>query len=124
MTDESLKKQIKQKDLDYTEEIFRRGVAEGSKHKTPSPETIARLNKIEATLEEMMESFKDHSKKSEERIEQIVIEFKEGMKDVKYITELLSNASFMKKFFISTGSLIAFLGGTYLLFRDVFHGQN
>ncbi len=110
--------------LDFTEEIFRRGVFEGTKHSSPSPETLARLNKIEETLEEMMESFKDHSKKSEERIEQIVIEFKEGMKDVKYITELLSNASFMKKFFISTGSLIAFLGGTYLLFRDVFHGQN
>lgn len=109
-------------DLDFTEEIFRRGVLEGTKHSSPSPETLARLNKIEETLEEMVESFKDHSKKSEERFEEIVKEFKEGMKDVKYITELLSNASFMKKFFISTGSLIAFLGGTYLLFRDVFHG--
>lgn len=121
---EKYREGIKNTDLDLTEEIFKRGVLEGNKHSSPSPETITRLNKIEETLEQMMDSFKDHSKRSEERIEQIVKEFQEGMKDVKYITELLSNASFMKKFFISTGALLTFFGGTYLLFRDIFHGQN
>ena len=112
------------KDVDFTEEIFRRGVSEGVKHSSPSPETLARLNKIEDTLEKMMDSFKDHSKRSEERIEEIVLEFKEGMKDVKYITELLGNASFMKKFFIATGSVIGFLGGSYLMFKSILYGQN
>lgn len=112
------------KDVDFTEEIFNRGVLEGTKHKTPSPETIARLNKIEETLEKMMEDFKDHSRKSEERIEQIVREFQEGMKDVKYITELLSNASFMKKFFISTGAVVTFAGATYLMVKSIINNGN
>ena len=112
------------KDLDFSEEIFRRGVLEGTKHSKPSPETLERLEAIESTLEKMMDSFKDHSKRSEERIEEIVIEFKEGMKDVKAITEFLSNASFMKKFFIGTGGLIGFIGGTYLMFKTILYGQN
>lgn len=111
-------------DVDFAEEIFKRGVIEGSKHSTPSPETLERLNKIETSLQDMMLSFREHTKRSEERVEEIVLEFKAGMKDVKIITELLSNASFMKNFFIKAGVLLSFVGGTYLLFRDIFHGQN
>lgn len=117
------REKIKQ-DTDFAEEIFNRGLLEGAKHSVPSPETIARLNKIEETLEKMMNDFKDHSRKSEERIEQIVREFQEGMKDVKYITELLSNASFMKKFFISLGAVITFLGSTYLVIKSIMNNGN
>jgi len=38
------------KDLNFAEEIFRRGLIEGSKHSQPSPETITRLTNIETTL--------------------------------------------------------------------------
>jgi hypothetical protein len=121
---EELKKGIKEHDLDFTEEIFRRGVVEGAKHSIPSPETLSRLNKIEETMLHIMNSFDEHAKNSEKRIEEIVLEFREGMKDVKAIQEFLSNASFLKKFLIGGGSFIAFVGGTYLLFRDIFHGNN
>ena len=124
MLDVNYLEKIKQINPDIAEEIFNKGVLEGTKHSSPSPETLARLNKIEDTLKEMMDSFKDHSKKSEERIEEIVAEFKEGMKDVKYITELLSNASFMKKFFISSGAFVTFIGGTYLMLKAILNGQN
>lgn len=110
--------------MSFIEHIFNRGVEQGKEHKAPSPETLKRLEKLETTLTTMMDSFKDHSRKSEERIEEIVKEFQEGMKDVKYITELLGNASFMKKFFISAGALVTFCGATYLMVKSILHAQN
>lgn len=124
MTKEGLKKGIKEFGADFVEDIFRRGVLEGAKHSIPSPETLARLNRLDETLNMIIKTFNDHSQKSEDRIEQIVLEFREGMKDVKEVKDFLNNASFLKKFLIGGGSLIGFIGGTYLLFRDIFHGNN
>lgn len=123
MSDEILSSKIKESDLYFTQEVFRRGVLEGVRHSTPSPETLVRLSKIEETLDKIMDAFRDHSKKSEERIEEIVKEFQEGMKDVKYITELLGNASFMKKFFISSGAVVTFGGATYLMIKSIIDGK-
>ena len=115
------------KDVDLVEEIFKRGVLEGTKHSVPSPETTLRLSNIEKTLENMMDSFKGHSKKSEERIEEIVLEFREGMKDVKSLQEFLNNATFTKRFLLSTGGVVAgvvtFVLGTYLMVKSIFNGN-
>lgn len=51
MSDEILSSKIKESDLDFTQEVFRRGVLEGVRHSTPSPETLVRLSKIEETLQ-------------------------------------------------------------------------
>lgn len=110
--------------MSFIEHIFNRGVEQGKEHRVPSPETLERLEKLETTLTTMMESFKEHSRKSEERIEEIVREFKEGMKDVKRITELLGNASFMTKFFISAGAVLTFGTGTFLTIKQILHAQN
>lgn len=110
--------------MDFVEHIFKRGVEEGKTHKAPSPETLERLEKLETTLTTMMDSFKEHASSSEKRVEEIVIEFREGMKDVKRITELLGNASFMTKFFISAGAVLTFGMGTYLTIKQIIHAQN
>lgn len=118
---------LDKENLDFLEKIFNRGLTEGVAHSKPSPETLERLNKIEVTLESMMESFKDHSRKSEERIEQIVLEFREGMKDVMSIKEFLNNAAFTKKFLIGSGGVIAamvsFFWAVYVMIKTLINGN-
>ena len=110
--------------LDFIEDIFKRGVLEGTKHSSPSPETLERLNKIEDTLKEITDNFIKHSNIRDEHIQTMMEEFREGMKDVKTITSLLNNSSFMLKFFIGAGGFLTFILTTYLLIKNLFYGQN
>lgn len=115
-------------DPDLFEEIFKKGLIEGTKHSSPSPETLSRLNKIEESLREITSTFLEHSQKRDEHMTEILNEFREGMKDVKQIKELIGNASFsanlLWKIGITIGSLTVFFASTYLMIKQVIYGQN
>jgi len=110
--------------LDTIESIFQKGVLEGTKHSSPSPETIARLEIIEKKINEITETFMTYSQTRDEHLQIMLSEFREGMKDVKRVTGLLDNSSFMVKFFVGVGSFMMFMGGAYLMLKQIFHGQN
>lgn len=104
-------KNLKSLDLDVVEDIFKRGVLEGTKHSAPSPETISRLEKIEETLSNVITLFTEHSKRESEKIDSFMVEFRDGMKDVKTIIELVGNISFTKKLLIGMGGFLTFAVG-------------
>lgn len=112
----------------YTE-IYNRGVKSGMEHITPSPETTLRLNQLESDVQKLTEAFTIHSRevielseKRDEHLIQMMEEFKEGMKEVKKITELLSNSSFAAnlvwKVALGIGAFITFVLGTYLMIKQ------
>jgi predicted transcriptional regulator len=128
METQDYKKLVKSMDPDLFEEIFKKGVIEGTKHSAPSPETLERLNKIEASIKEITDTFMTHSQRRDEHMTEILNEFREGMKDVKQIKELIGNTSFAANIFwkvaITIGSLVVFFASTYLLIKQAMYGQN
>ena len=70
-------------ELDQLQDMFNKGVIEGTKHSIPSPETLSRLNKIEESLREITNTFLEHSQKRDEHLQTMLSEFREGMIDVK-----------------------------------------
>lgn len=130
MPDSEYINKIKGIDPSVVEEIFERGLKEGFKHTEPSPETAIRLNRLEKDVQKLTEAFTQHSREviehSEKRdvhLTEMMKEFKEGMKEVKKITELLSNATFATnigwKILLGIGAFITFSLATYLEVRQI-----
>jgi len=111
-------------ELDNIQKIYNDGILEGIKHSKPSPETLERLEKIETAMKDITDMFMEHSKQRDEHLQQMLSEFREGIKDVKRVTGLLDNSSFMVKFFVGLGSFFMFMGGAYLMVKSILHGQN
>lgn len=121
---------IREVDPNLVELIFEKGLKEGFKHSEPSPETALRLNRLEEDVKKLTEAFTLHSREviehSERRDENLAImmkEFKEGMIEVKRITELLSKSSFAANIFwkiaLAVGGLVTFGLATYIEVRQI-----
>lgn len=115
---------------DIYAEIYNRGVKSGMDHATPSPETTLRLNQLETDVKKLTEAFTvhskeviEHSERRDEHLIEMMEEFKEGMKEVKKITELLNNSSFAANLFlkiaIGLGAVVTFCIGTYLSVKQL-----
>lgn len=117
-------KDLNNAQLDTLETMFDRGFKEGNKHSSPSPETLQRLEKIEQAIHEITTTFLKHSETRDEHLQIMLTEFREGMTDVKRVTNLLNNSSFMVKLFIGLGSFFMFMGGAYLMVKSIINGNN
>lgn len=116
---------------DIYAEIYNRGVKSGMDHAAPSPETTLRLNQLELDVKKLTEAFTvhskeviEHSERRDEHLIEMMAEFKEGMKEVKKITELLNNSSFAANLFLKValgvGALFTFCLGTYLSIKQLY----
>ena len=108
------------------EDAYKRGFNSGTLHATPSPETAQRLLTLENSLTQLTQAFTKHSQIKEEKLDELLKtmeEFKDGMKDVKMIKDLMGNTSFAANLFwkiaISIGAIITFSLGTYLMIKQL-----
>lgn len=89
------REKIKQ-DTDFAEEIFNRGVAEGAKHKTPSPETIARFERLDQCLQELtnaIRSLEAHSLERGKKVDEMYDYFTKGSNVVWFIKWIFGTAA-------------------------------
>ena len=107
-------------------EVYKEGFNSGAEHNKPSPETAMRLTNLENSLTELTQAFTKHSRIKEEKLDELLKsmeEFKDGMKDVKMIKDLMGNTSFAANLFwkiaISIGAIITFSLGTYLMIKQL-----
>lgn len=66
----------------------------------------------------------DHSEQRDKEMKDMMVEFREGMKEVKRVTEIFDGISFTSKVSIGLGGLAMFLGSAYVLARSIFHAQS
>lgn len=66
----------------------------------------------------------DHSEERDREMKNMMVEFREGMIEVKRVTEIFDGISFTSKVAIGIGGLAMFLGSAYMLGRSIFHAQN
>lgn len=122
---EELKQAIKM-NPNAISEVYKEGFNSGAEHNKPSPETAMRLTNLENSLTELTQAFTKHSRIKEEKLDELLKsmeEFKDGMKDVKMIKDLMGNTSFAANLFwkiaISIGAIITFSLGTYLMIKQL-----
>lgn len=129
MPDSEYINKIKGIDPSVVTEIFERGLKEGFKHTEPSPETALRLNRLETDVKKLTEAFTQHSKeviehseRRDEHLTEMMLEFREGMRDVKQIKDFLTNSTFtanvLWKIVLGIGALITFALSTYLMVKQ------
>lgn len=130
MPDKEYINKIKEINPDLVQLIFEKGIKEGFKHAEPSPETALRLNRLEQDVQKLTEAFTQHSKeviehseRRDEHLTEMMLEFREGVKDVKQIKDLLSNTSFtanvLRNIVLGIGAFITFALGTYLMVKQI-----
>lgn len=100
-------------DVDFTEEIFNRGVLEGTKHKTPSPETLERFEKLDQCLQELtfaIRSLESHSIERGKKVDEMYEYFIRGGNVVWFIKWIFGTA--------------ATVGGLIVLYKSIINNDN
>ena len=125
-------------DLDARQAVYKAGLLEGMKHIQPAPETLARLSRLEISLEELTRSFIEHSKYKEEKLDIVVSnieglskqmeEFKIQMTPIK---DYFDKGGFLAKTLLAlvklgAGATITIGGvlGAWTAIKYFIHGQN
>lgn len=108
----SYRKKIRESDLDFTEEIFKRGVIEGTKHATPSRETINRFEKLDHCLQDLTDAIhrlEEHSKVRSKKVDEMYEYFIKGGNVVWFIKWVFGSA--------------AALGGLIIMAKSILDGK-
>lgn len=96
-------------DVDFTQEIFNRGVVEGSKHKVPSPETLVRFEKLDHILQDLVEAvhrLEAHSIERAVKIDEMYDYFTKGSNVVWFIKWIFGSAAAVGGLIIMAKSII------------------
>lgn len=96
-------------DTEFAEEIFNRGLSEGIKHRTPSPETIARFEKLDECLENLtvaIRSLETHSIERGKKVDEMYEYFTKGSNVVWFIKWVFGTAAALGGLIIMVKSII------------------
>lgn len=102
------REKIKQ-DTDFAEEIFKRGVLEGAKHSVPSPETIARFEKLDHCLQDLtnaIRSLEAHSHERGKKVDEMYDYFTRGSNVVWFIKWVFGTAAALGGLIIMVKSIM------------------
>jgi hypothetical protein len=102
------REKIKQ-DTEFAEEIFNRGLLEGAKHSVPSPETIARFEKLDLCLQELtaaIKSLENHSHERGKKVDEMYEYFTRGSNVVWFIKWIFGTAAAIGGLIIMVKSIL------------------
>lgn len=100
-------------DVDFAEQLFQKGVLEGTKHSFPSPETLDRFEKLDHCLMDLTEAIhrlEAHSMDRAKKIDEMYDYFTRGGNIVWFIKWIFGSA--------------ATVGGLIVLYKSIINGQN